>query len=74
MFDKILSGKNLPEHDFDHFQIEQRNAEVIAVSFCWQFFFTFWLTTLIWNFKWNNLPQEGKYFIFKLTILEKEDT
>ena len=35
MFNKILSDKISPEHDFDHFQIEQHNAEVTAVSFYW---------------------------------------
>ena len=36
-------------------------------------FFMFCLTILFWNFKWYNLPQDGKYFAFKLTILEKEE-
>ena len=31
----MLGDKNPPELDFDHFHIEQHNAEVTAVSFSW---------------------------------------
>ena len=31
----MLGDKNPSELDFDYFQIEQHNAEVTAVSFCW---------------------------------------
>ena len=33
MFNKRISDKNLPQLDFDHFQIEQHDAKVTAVSF-----------------------------------------
>ena len=55
---------NFPERNFDHLKIKNEKLQNV--------FYILLSNGLFWDFKLNLLPQDSKYFVFKLTILKKK--